>query len=212
MTRRHLLWATLGSALLAALALPGEPAGLGVALVALAVLAIAVATTRPRDPFAIACWAAAAALAVMPAIRAAGWVAFLSLLAAVTLGSLAAARARSWREVLTGALAWVHGLIPGFVLLATLGARRRWAGLGPAVRGTALAAALLAVFVPLFVTADAAFAEIVDDAFAWDIERLPERVAVFILVAGLAGSLVVDRARPRGARAPPGNASAARSG
>ncbi len=191
MTRRHLLWATLGSALLAALALPGEPAGLGVTLVALAVLAIAVAATRPRDPFAIACWVAAAALAVMPAVRAAGWVAFLSLLAAVTLGSLAAARARSWREVLTGALAWVHGLIPGFVLLAMLGAHRRWAGLAPAVRGAALAAALLAVFVPLFVTADAAFAEIVSDAFAWDLDRLPERVAVFVLVAGLAGSLVV---------------------
>ena len=154
-------------------------------------LAIAVAATRPRDPFAIACWAAAAALAVMPAVRAAGWVAFLSLLAAVTLGSLAAARARSWREVLTGALAWVHGLIPGFVLLGMLGAHRRWARLGPTVRGAALAAALLAVFVPLFVTADAAFAEIVSDAFAWDLDRLPERVAVFVLVAGLAGSLVV---------------------
>ena len=148
----------------------------------------------------------------MPAVRAAGWVAFLSLLAAVTLGSLAAARARSWRQVLTGALAWVHGLIPGFVLLGMLGAHRRWARLGPAVRGAALAAALLAVFVPLFVTADAAFAE----------HRRTTRSPGTSIASrsasrsssswpGSPGRWSSSRPVRRHAR-PPGNASAARSG
>ena len=64
---------------------------------------------------------------------------------------------------------------------------------------------LLAVFVPLFVTADAAFAQIVDDAFDWDVDvdRAGERVAVFLLVAGLPGALLLTAAtRVRAAPAP----------
>ncbi len=107
--------------------LPGRPAGLGVAVAGLAVVGIALACTRPRDPWRLACWAAAAALAVIPALR------------------------------------------------------------------------LLAVFVPLFITADAAFAQLVDDAFDLDFDLTADRLAVFALVAGLAVSLVLtgaSRARP----------------
>ena len=202
MTPSRLRAATLGSALLAALTLPGAPAGLGVALAALVVLAIAVAATRPRDPWRLACWAVAAALAVMPAVRAAGWVAFLSLLAAVALGSLAAAGARTWREVLAGAVGWLGHLVPGLAVLAAgsvrAAGRRGWGRAGAPARGAALAAALLAVFVPLFVTADAAFAEIVGEAFAWspDTERAIDGVAVFLLVAGLAAALILTAAAP----------------
>jgi hypothetical protein len=197
MSPSRVVQATLGSALLAAAILPGRPAGLGVAVTGLAVIGIAVAATRPRDPWRLACWAAAAALALMPAVRAAGWVVVLSLLVAVVLGSLAAAGARTWREVFAGALSWVGNLVPGLVVVA---GPRRWGRWGPTARGAVLAAVLLAVFVPLFVTADAAFAQIVGDALdgGFDIER----VAVFVLVAGLVPALVLAAAAPARAGVP----------
>ncbi len=206
----RLLSATLGSALLAALFLPGRPAGLGVTAIALAVIAVVVVATRPRDPWRLACWAAAALLALTPAVRAAGWVVLLALLAAVVLGSLAAAGARTWREVLAGALGWVRHLVPGLAVVTAaavrLGGRGRLGRFGPGVRGAALAVVLLAVFVPLFVTADAAFAQIVDDAFDWNVtDHAGERVAVFLLVVGLPVALLLTaatRIRPAGAALP----------
>ena len=190
MTSAGLLRPALGSALFAALLLPGRPAALGVAAAGLAVIGVAVACTRPRDPWRLACWGAAAALAVVPAVRAAEWVVFLSLLAAVVLGSLAASGARTWRGVVAGALGWLGQLVPGLALLAVraVPATGR-AGSGRA--GASLAAALLAVFAPLFVTADAAFAQIVGDAFDWDGDLVADRVAVFVLVAGLPVALAL---------------------
>jgi hypothetical protein len=185
MTSARLLWPALGSGSLAALLLPGRPAGLGVALAGLAVIGVAVACTRPRDPWRLACWAAAAALAVVPAVRAAEWVVVLSLLAAVVLGSLAASGARTWRGVVAGALGWLGQLVPGLALLAVRAVPADGVRWGPAARGASLAAALLAVFAPLFVTADAAFAQIVGDAFDWDGGLVADRSAVFVLVAGL---------------------------
>ena len=185
MTSARLLWPAVGSGFAAALLLPGRPAGLGVAVAGLAVIGVAVACTRPRDPWRLACWAAAAALAVIPAVRAAEWVVVLSLLAAVVLGSLAASGARTWRGVVAGALGWLGQLVPGLALLAVRAVPADGARWGPAARGASLAAALLAVFAPLFVTADAAFAQIVGDAFDWDGDLVADRVAVFVLVAGL---------------------------
>jgi hypothetical protein len=68
--------------------LVGRPAGLGVTLVALAVLAVA---ARPRDRWSVVWWLAAAALASVATVRAAGWIVWPSLVVAVALGSLAAA-------------------------------------------------------------------------------------------------------------------------
>jgi Domain of unknown function (DUF4173) len=184
-TSTRLFWPAVGSGCFAALLLPGRPAGLGVAVAGLAVIGVAIACTRPRDPWRLACWGAAAALAVIPALRAAAWVVVLSLLAAVVLGSLAASGAQSWRGVVAGALGWLGQLVPGLALLAVRAVPAGGARWGPAARGASLTAVLLAVFAPLFVTADAAFAQIVGDAFDWDADLVPDRVAVFVLVAGL---------------------------
>ena len=103
----------------------------------------------------------------MPAVRAAGWVVALSLLAALALAAVAAGGGRTWRE-LGGALpprpprsspgrSWSSRCSP-----AAPG-RAAGAGSARAARGALLAALLLAVFVPLLVAADAAFAELVDD-------------------------------------------------
>jgi hypothetical protein len=204
----RLLFATCGSALFAALFLIGEPVGIGVALVGLAVIGIAVAATRPREPWRIACWVAAAALALVPAIRAAEWVVLLSLLAAVPLASLAASGARTWREVAAGALAWIARFVPALTRISRSTARHAPSvRLGAGARGAALAAVLLAIFVPLFVAADAAFAEIVDGALTFDltVDHAGDRLAAFLLVAGLTGALVLvaERRAPRPQRALP---------
>ena len=116
---------------------------------------------RPRDshaptPGGASAGLAAAALAVMPALRSAGWVAALSLLASVVLASTGAAGARSWRGVVAGALGWLRDLAPGLAALwprrcARPRERRLAAGRARRARGAALAALLLAIFVPLFV-------------------------------------------------------------
>ena len=202
MSRRNLLLAGLGPATLAALTLAGHPVGLGVALIALALVAVAVRAARTGDRWQLACWAAAAGLALMPALRSAGWVATLSLFAAAALATVGIVGARSWRAVATGAVAWARNLVPGIVLIAVAATaaagERRWGRIGPAARGAALAAVLLAIFVPLFVTADAAFAQVLGDAFGWDlgIDRTAQRVLIFLLVAGLAGALVLTAVAP----------------
>jgi Domain of unknown function (DUF4173) len=89
--------------------------------------------------------------------------------------------------------------VPGLLVLLMASVRERGGRWGPTVRGAALAAGLLAVFLPLFVTADAAFAQIVGDALDLDFDHTADRIAVFALVAGLAPALVLTaaaRARP----------------
>jgi len=67
----------------------------------------------------------------------------------------------------------------------------------PALRGTALAAGLLAVFVPLLLSADAAFAQLVNDVLPSGSVDLPfARVSVFALVLGAGGALLDAAARP----------------
>ena len=209
MSRRAFLLAGFVPAALAAAVLAGRPVGLGAARIALALVGVAVRATRTRDAWRSFCWLAAAALALMPALRSAGWVAALSLLAAAVLASLGASGARSSRAVAAGAVGWLRNLVAGLVLLVAVSLRatgaRRVRRLGPAARGAALAAVLLAIFVPLFVTADAAFAEIVDDAFTWDlsVDRTADRVAIFVLVAGMAGALTLTAATPAAAASGP---------
>ena len=84
------------------------------ALIALALVARRRrAPPAPRDRWQLACWAAAAGLALMPALRSAGWVATLSLFAAAALASVGIVGARSWRAVLTapwrGRATWCPG-------------------------------------------------------------------------------------------------------
>ena len=138
----------------------------------------------------------------MPALRSAGWVAALSLLASAVLASPAPpARAAGAGSPPARSAGCATSHPASWLLMAAslrAAGERRLGRVGPAARGAALAALLLAIFVPLFVTADAAFAEIVGDAFAWDLsaDRTADRVAIFVLVAGLAGALALTAATP----------------
>ena len=138
-------------------------------------------------------------------MRAATWVALPALAGAAVLASLAAVGPRTGAELARAALAWVRCFAPGPVFVAALGAgqftNRAGGRIGPVARGLALAAVLLAVFLPLFVTADPAFADMVDDALGWDVDRPVDRFAAALLVLALAGALALARgaeSRPAG--------------
>jgi hypothetical protein len=69
---------------------------------------------------------------------------------------------------------------------------------GPAARGAALAGALLAVFVPLLVSADAAFAEVLRTALpsGWAVDRPAGRLMAALAVAAVGGALLHAGLRP----------------
>jgi hypothetical protein len=170
---------------IAAAVLVGRPAGLGVSLVAVALLAL---TVRPRDPWAIGFTLAAAALAAVATFRAAGWIAWPSLVAAAALGSLAAAGGAAWWPVATG-IARVARLDRGLELVA------RSSAPSPSWRtpltGAGLAVVLLALFVPLFATADAAFAHLLGEVLPNDPLDLPAaRIATWLGVIAIGGGLL----------------------
>jgi hypothetical protein len=171
---------------LAASALVGRPAGLGVTAVAVAVLAVA---ARPRDPWAYVWWLAAAALAGVATLRDAAWIVWPSLVGAALLGSAAAAGGAAWWPLIAG-LGRVTRLDRGLELVArsaVAAAPQR----APLV-GTGLAAALLAVFVPLFATADAAFAHLLGEVVP-TLDHPAGRIATWAAVVAVGGALLWAR-------------------
>ncbi len=94
--------AVLAAAALAAGTRLGHPPGLGLSVVTVAVFAAAMLATPRRDPWSIAWWLGAAALAAVASLRAAEWVVWPCLVAATALASLAATGGAGWRQVAVG--------------------------------------------------------------------------------------------------------------
>ena len=178
-------------------ALLDRPAGLGLTLTACAVFAIVALAVRPRDRFAMACWIGAGALAALVTIRAAGWIQVLSVLLALPVAAVAAFGGRRWRDFAAAVGWWLVALVPGPLLVVVPLVRRRWDGALPAVRGVLLAAPLLLVFGALFAAADAAFAELLDDAASLVDGIDVPRILVALLVAAIAGALLWTAVSPR---------------
>jgi hypothetical protein len=150
--------------LVAATVLVGRPVGLGVSVVACAVFVAAGFAAPPRDAWSIVWWVLAAALAGVALLRAAGWVVWPSMIAAVALASLAASGGAAWRQVGLG-LVPIGRLVPGLSIVARSGGGvRPRSGWRPALTGAGIGTVLLGVFVPLFATADAAFAHLLVEA------------------------------------------------
>jgi hypothetical protein len=168
---------------IAAVVLVGRPAGLGVTVVAIALLAVA---ARPRDRWGIAFWLLAVALAAVATVRAAGWIVWPSLVTACALASLAAAGGAAWWPVAAG-IGRVGRLDRGLELLArTTPVPRR----APLV-GAGMAVVLLGVFVPLFATADAAFAHLLGELVPDQaIDHPAGRAATWAAVVGIGGALL----------------------
>jgi hypothetical protein len=144
----------LEAALLAAWVIPGAPPGIGVALVAL-LLATAAASTAPRTRDLLQFGSAALVLASFTALLDARWVVAVDLTAAWFFATLAVGGIR------LRALAAPFAVLP--TGLPTL-VPQSWARAIPALRALALGTVVTVPFAVLFLTADAAFATIVDDS------------------------------------------------
>ena len=73
-----------------------------------------------------------------------------------------------------------------------------WSGAGPAARGALIAAVLLAIFVPLLASADAAFTQLLDDLSpdTWAIDMPFARALVLALFTAAGGALIYARLCP----------------
>ena len=197
---RRVAWAAAAVSLLAALAIPDVPAGLGISLVVFGVAgAVALAAPIDADRVTLLYAGLVLSLGAMPLIRASEWVLALDLAAATGLGALAVTRALDWREIFRAPFSVMGKLwnAVGFVvapLLPRQGVVRR---LGPAVRGVALSAVLLLVFGALFASADRAFARIVNDLLLPDVDLglLPPRLIVFGATLVGTGALILSGRR-----------------
>ena len=186
---------SLGAA--AGFVIPNGPPGLGLVLLGY----VAAALLWWLSPTPVRGWRAvhsvtALLLLTMTAVRAADWLVALDLLMAIGIGSLALTRARRWPGVLRG-LVEVGLVLPRAIAWLMRGLRQlplTRPVTGPIARGFALTVLLLAVFVPLLVSADAAFATVLGSVVPSlpDLGLLPIRVIVAtIAVIGVTGGILV---------------------
>ena len=186
--------AIVAVATVAALTLLGHPAGLGLSVVLIALYSVKQGVrppVSPGDKIALAWWLLAAALAGVATLRTAGWVVAPALLTSLALASLTASGGTSWRQVGLG-LVRIGGTPSGgiAVLRHVRGPVTR-----PALRAVAIALAVLVVFVPLFATADAAFAHLLDAIVPQESADRPiTRTLVWCAVIALGGALLHARA------------------
>jgi hypothetical protein len=189
-------FAALGAGIVAAVAIPGQRAGLGTVLAVGAVAAAllpAVRRTLSRSDVALA--ALLLALLGMLLVRDADWLVALDLLAVAALGTWVLAGARTWTALVTAGLTIWARLAPALPyvlrpLARGAGARRR-----PVLRGVLVAAALIVVFGGLFASADAAFAALAGRLVP-SLDLLPFRVFVGVFAAALVGAGLLTRLRP----------------
>jgi hypothetical protein len=199
--------AALGAGALAALLVPGARAGLGVCLAAVAVLIAAASGVRWReDRWRMACLLTAGLLSLAPLVRDAGWLVLGDLVVAFILVSAALVGGRSWNAVLGAPLAAAAGFVhaPAAVARGVAGLAPRSAGSAlPAFRAATLALCLTVVFGALFASADAAFAQLIDDLAPNPpvLDTLPARLLVGLAAAVIAGGLAL--AVGRGTRLSP---------
>ncbi len=189
---RRAVAAALGAAIVGAVVVPLTTPGLGWPLAGLA-MAGAVWLNRGRGPRRWQAWAGAMlclALLAVGALRAAGWLLWLCVLASLALASLALAGSGStWRRQLSGMAALPAAVFQsiGWVAMAVPDRDDTRAEHGRRVgRGLLIGLCLLVLFGGLFASADAVFADLLSRA----VPRLaPARIAaavlVFVIVNGL---------------------------
>jgi hypothetical protein len=191
----RMLGATAALAGFAAWVVPGNRPGMGAVLVAGGVATMVVwARAVPLRPDTAVLAVLALALASMAAVRSAGWLLALDGLAATALASFAVAGGSTWREVRRAPLV-VASRAGEAVPYLGRGVRPLTRGrrISPALRGMGAGAVLLLVFGGLFMSADAAFAQLTQDFLLPDIDLalLPARVAIFAATAMAVTALVI---------------------
>ena len=204
--RRALLGAA-GAGLIGAAAMAVSRPGLGWLLVALAVGTVAV-VVAPRPPaLGTALWGGAAlALAAVAAVRDAGYLVAICVIAALFAGSLALAGGRTVGGLTAGAFA---GTAAAFRALPWAGRALSGYRAGPRQARIAVSAlvtvALVIVFAALFASADHTFANVLDVGLpAVDPAAGFQAVLRFLLVGLMAlGAGYLAAGRPRFDQVPP---------
>jgi len=197
----------LAAGALAAALFPGSRLGAGTVAVAVAIALATPSGRRWRTPSGVVFAAVATGLVAVAALRDADWLVALCLTAALATWSLLLSGGATFPATLFGAVAvplHLPSAVPWLLRpLAGLGSSERRSSLLPAIRGSALALVLVAVFGGLFVTADAAFrdlvARVLPDLDALSSARLVVLVAAasFVGAAALvAGATALSRAVP----------------
>ncbi|MDQ3931884.1 MAG: DUF4173 domain-containing protein [Actinomycetota bacterium] len=168
----------------------GNPLGLGVLLTALAVVAaVELQRPRPTDGWSFLQSGLAIALTATAVVSSARWTLAIALPAAAGVAALSVAQGRSWQGLLRGTWTPLVTSWSATVTLTRAVADRAGGRVvpvaGPALRGIGLALALTTVFGGLFVSADAAFADLFERYLVpdWDLTLLPFRVVVALLIA-----------------------------
>lgn len=190
--------AAFAAALAAAAILPGRPLGLAVTLVAgLVAIAVLLGPALRRPGHARLFGALALALAAMPAIRDAGWVVAVDLVAAFLFASIAVAGGSRAGELALGAVAALIRLTDVSAAVASTELDPgRLRSLAPLGRGLFAGGLLALPFGALFWTADRAFAELGSSVPHPGLSGLPARVAVFSLVLVASAGLLLAARRP----------------
>jgi Domain of unknown function (DUF4153) len=173
-------------AAIAALTLLGHPIGVG-----LSVTLICVYAAAGSDPV---WWVLAAALAVVATLRSAEWVVVPALIASVAVASYAASGGASWRQVGLGLVRIGRKPDVGVRIVRCAPVPTSTV----ALRTTAIALTLVAVFLPLFATADAAFAHLLDVMVPVESADRPlTRTLLWFGLVSLGGALIhAETARP----------------
>jgi hypothetical protein len=180
----------LACGLVAAAAVVGRPVGLGVSVVAVTVFAIAAAAARRTDAWSIVWWLGAIALATVATLRTAGWVVWPALVSAAAMATLAASGGATWRQLAENVTRLIR-LDGALAALRPAVAVRPGVEYKPALAGAGAAAVLLGIFVPLFASADAAFAHLLAETLPNSAGERPfERTGTFLLVAAAGGALL----------------------
>jgi len=210
--------ALLVAALLAALSIPLDRAGVGWLITAVAgVAALIVARAAPHAgssaaPKPLVQWrpaeltkarfgwsAATVALLGVGTFRSAGWLYVLCLLTALLTGALAVVGGRSLRAMTVAALMAPFAGLRALPWIARGIARaRRGGGDGMRIAATvAVSVALLVVFGSLFASADAAFAELISSVVPdLDGATVARWIFVFVVAMGILGGAAFLRAAP----------------
>lgn len=191
--------ATIGVAIFAGLTLVGRPAGLGLSVALAGLLAAGAAAAPVQDRWTRTWWVLATGLAAMPALRTAGWVVALCVLGSLALAAVASARVATWGRLWIVPVLWLAAVVPGPLVVAGLAGRTRSSAV---LRGAVLAALLVALFGSLFAAADAAFADLTGRVLPEVGDDLYERVALMVLVAGVAGAVAIVTGLREAAAAP----------
>ena len=162
--RPALLFGSLATGLLAAVALPFHDLGLGLFLVLLAAGGVVFAANRERrDPFTLACGALCVLLAAITVVRDAEWIVVLCLLTGAALCIAGVSRGRTLVGFILAGISWPLAGLRGLPWLGRTIDALTGLGHSAAWLRTAVWSVLgLLVFGGLFASADALLAEWVD--------------------------------------------------